>query len=664
MVRLSLHMTRSRVFLLWLFVLAVLLSGLSAVSAASDGNDKARAAYQKAMQFDAVGNARTARIELMNAIKQDPRWIEPRVAQAQVLLQLSDGVAAEAELERAIELGLTPSSVRHLLGHAYLLQGKLDAALEQLRNNDIPRAYHGYTARIMGNVAQRLGDNALATRAFDRAVQLDIANPDLWVDIAVFRNGLGDQAGAIAAIDEAVHHGPAHVRALQYRAKMLRSQFGLAAAIPWFERALQVDPNNVAVLTEYGATLGDMGRMTDMLVVARRIISLDGRNARAFFMQAVLAARAGQYDLARVLMQKTRGQLDDVPAAILVGAIIENADGNHRAAIEKFRRLVSLQPNNLQAQRLLARSLYLADAPDDSVAVLARQVSRDGAAPYALWLAGRAHEAAGGRLRATALFNRAAGHDDGRPPVFTPDTPINILQADMARDPENARTVIPYIRALVDQGNLGAAYGTARQLQKANPGASDAHILVADIAMASGNLDAASAALDRAREIRFSEPVMLRLFDVLRQKGDLQQSGELLAQYLAYNPGSVEALRWMAYTHLETENWDVARKILEHLRLRIGNNDALIMAGLAQAYTGLGRIDDAIAAGRIAYAKQPSSPVVAHLYGLALLGDQTRIKDAIDLIQKSVSIAPDVALYRQSLARAYAMRARQRSADV
>lgn len=110
----------------------------------------------------------------------------------------------------------------------------------------------------------------------------------------------------------------------------------------------------------------------------------------------------------------------------------------------------------------------------------------------------------------------------------------------------------------------------------------------------------------------------------------------------------------MAYAHLETESWAVAAHILENLRKRIGDNDALIMAGLTQAYTGLGQTEKAIAAGRIAYRVQPSSPVVTHLYGLALLADNARQKDAISLLKKAVAIMPGNPVYRKSLLRAYA----------
>lgn len=626
----------------------------AAIYAASEGNSDAREAFANAEQFRARRDMRSARIELMNAIKADPQWIDARVAQAEVLLGLHDGIGAEAEIDRALELGLAPANVRHLYGHALSLQGKAQKARDQLLADDIPSEHQAYAARILGKVALQMGDEQLASQSFNRAIGLDRRNPDLWVDIARFRADSGDQAGATNAVDEAVKLDPDNIRALQYRGELLRFQFGLGAALPWFERALQIDPNDVLLLTEYAATLGDMGRMTEMLTVARKIIALDGRNPRAFFMQAVLSARAGNFDLARRLMQQTEGAIDNVPSVMLVQGIIEHGEGNYNAAVDKFVRLVSIQPDNRQAQNLLARSLYLAGSAGDALDVLKPQVNRTGADPYALWLAGRALEAIDERGQAAAIMNRAAIHDTGREGAIVEEVPLGILAAEARRSPDDARAVVPYIRALYNAGDYVTAFAEAKRLQEGNTGASGAHILVADVAVAMGNFDEALDALEQARSIRFSEPVMLRLVEVLRSRGAMQQSGEVLAQYLNYNPSNIAGLRWMAYAHLETESYAVAAHLLENLRKRIGDNDALILAGLTQAYTGLGQTGKAVATGRIAYHVQPSSPIVSHLYGLALMADDRRKQDAISLLEKAVAIMPENPVYRESLRRARA----------
>ena len=636
----------------------------TAIYAASEGNSDAREAFANAEKFRASHDVRSARIELMNAIKADPEWIDARVAQAEVLLALHDGVGAEAELDHAVDLGLDPAAVRHLYGHALLLQGKAQKARDQLLADDIPSQHQGYAARIMGRVALQMGDQQLASQSFNRAMELDPRNPDLWVAIARFRADSGDQAGATNAVDEAVKLDPDNLRALQYRGELLRFQFGLGAALPWFERALEIDPNDVPLLTEYAATLGDMGRMTKMLTVARKIIALDGRNPRAFFMQAVLAARAGEYALARRLMLQTEGKIDNVPSVLLVQGIIEHGEGNYNAAVDKFRRLLSFQPDNRQAQNLLARSLYLAGSAFDAVEVLKPQVNRSGTDPYALWLTGRALEAIDERDQAAGVMNRAAIHDIGPEGAIVGEVPLAVLAAEAARNANDARAVVPYIRALYNAGDYATAFAEAKRLQLANPGASAAHILVADVADAMGDYDEAFDALEKARSIRFSEPVMLRLVEVLRSRGSMQQSAEVLAQYLHYNPSNIAGLRWMAYAHLETGSWAVAARLLEKLRQRIGENDALILAGLSQAYTGMGQTEKAVAAGRIAYRVQPSSPVVSHLYGLALLADGKRKQDAIALLEKAVAIMPDNPVYRESLRRARASPGASRSTAI
>ena len=204
----------------------------TAIYAASEGNADAREAYANAEKFRARRDVRSARIELMNAIKADPEWIDARVAQAEVLLGLYDGIGAEAEIDRAVELGLDPAAVRHLYGHALFLQGKAQKAGEQLQADDIPAEHQGYAARIIGKVALQLGDEQLASLSFNKAMELDRRNPDLWVDIARFRADSGDQAGATNAVDEAVKLDPDNIGALQYRGELLRFQFGLGAALP------------------------------------------------------------------------------------------------------------------------------------------------------------------------------------------------------------------------------------------------------------------------------------------------------------------------------------------------------------------------------------------------------------------------------------------------
>ena len=165
--------------------------------------------------------------------------------QARVDLALGDGVAAEAELVRARQSGVPAGQTAHLLAHARLLQGDAQGALRRggrRRHRPMPpmrRASRGRAAMALGD------DGDAAGAAFNRALALAPNDSDVWTDIARFRRANGDIAGAIEAADRAVAARPRNAEALMLRGELTRGQYGLAAALPWFDRALEIDPGNV-----------------------------------------------------------------------------------------------------------------------------------------------------------------------------------------------------------------------------------------------------------------------------------------------------------------------------------------------------------------------------------------------------------------------------------
>src|SRR3546814_2054981 len=100
----------------------------------------------------------------------------------------------------------------------------------------------------------------------------DVCSSDL---IARFRLARGDQGGAGIAAGRAVRINPRNVDAIIFRGTLIRDQYGLRAALPWFRKALAIDRNNVPALGEYAATLGEIGRTRQMLALTRKMIALD-----------------------------------------------------------------------------------------------------------------------------------------------------------------------------------------------------------------------------------------------------------------------------------------------------------------------------------------------------------------------------------------------------
>ena len=267
--------------------------------------------YERGAAAFGSGDIRTARVELLNALQREPGNKAARIMQARVQLALGDGQAAEGELARARQSGASVEEVAHLVAEARLLQGDAQGALREAARAGRP--HFAYAQRIIGRAYMALGEGADASAAFARALAAAPGDSDVWTDLAGFRRFNGDVAGAIEAADRAVAARPRNAEALALRGELTRGQYGLAAAIPWFTRALDVDPGNVDALLERAATYADMGRMSAMLADSRRVNTLTGGHTRAFYLQAVLAARARDFELAKRLWTRTNGAYDQTP---------------------------------------------------------------------------------------------------------------------------------------------------------------------------------------------------------------------------------------------------------------------------------------------------------------------------------------------------------------
>lgn len=617
-------------------------------------NPDALAALQRGLKALDRQDPRTARVELMNAIKADPSLAAARIAQARALLMLGNGIAAQDELDRAVALGARAGSIRPLLAHAALLQGKPEHAVRQAEADDIAPREAVFAARIAGQAHEALGQYDAAARAFGRALAVAPGDAALWADIARFRLATGDMAAALAAADRAVALAPRSVDTLVLRGMLVREQYGLMASLPWFERALDVSPSDVPAMIEYAATLADAGQARRALALSRRALSLAPGLPRAYFLQAVMAARAGQYDLARTLLVHTHGALDGRAATRLLRGVLHLQSGNATLAIEQLRPLLEAQPLNMRARLLLANASYRAGQYDDAERILFPLVERADADSYALTLAARIHEALGHVPLAQEFLSRANAPAHGGADVFRGAGEPQEAAGDALANPADAYANLRYIRALLEAGDAVAALARAQGLRAINPGAPAAHMAEGDCLAALGRYGEAARAYARSANLRFSEDIALRLVDAWRRAGEPDQARQALALYLAQNPMSIDVTRLTASLWLAAGQYGRALAMLEAVRARLGNEDTQLMADLARAALGAGDKAGALAYAAHAYRLQPASPVAADIFGWTLFSARGASQTSLDLLEKAADLAPREPLVRLHLGQVYA----------
>lgn len=610
----------------------------------------ARAAIERAEAFLRASNATAARSQATDAVRMDPGWGIAHAVLAQSLAQLDEGVAAEAELRRAADAGFDMRRAHQLMAHAYLLQGDEEKALAEA--DKAAPEFHTYALRVKARAYTALGNLAAARDAAVAAVRSAPRDAPAWADLARFRFTVGDVVGSIAAANNALKLDPGNIDALILRGEQVRGQYGLVSALPWFEAALKRDPYHHDALVEYAATLGDLGRTNDMLASARRAMEARPGSPQALYLQAVLAARAEKFELARDLLDKSNGGLDGLPGALLLAGSLDLQEGDYQQAIARFQALLGDQPMNITVRRLLATALLRSDSAKNAIDLMRPVVARGDADSYAFAIVGRAFERIGRRDIAGFFLDRASVPVRAGSNAFSSDDSLPVLDAAAAQAPDDPRATVPVIRGLLDRGDIAGALAQAQKIAGENPGAPASQTLVGDVLMIANRPADAIPWFRRAADIRFDQPTMLRLVEAMDRAGNRTDASDTLGLFLSQNPGNAAALRLAAHWQIAAGEYDDAVDTLEALKFRVGTRDAALLTELAMAYSQDGNDDAALDNAELAYGLAPMNPATADTYGWALFNAGER-GGAVQLLQKAVALAPRHATIRWHLAQVY-----------
>jgi cellulose synthase operon protein C len=591
-----------------------------------------RAAVAEATANLAKGNYSAARNNALAASRADPGSAVAQLLLARAYLQLGDAPAAAGAIARAEALGARSSAI---LAEARLAAGDPTGARQATAKASAPN--RAFAARIAARATAAAGDTVDAQAQLLRLVAEHPRDAAAWTDLGRLRLTADDIGGAADAAAVAVRLTPGEPAALTLQGEVVRTRFGLAAALPWFERALATDAYYPPALVEGAATLGDLGRAVDALALTRRLLAARPGDPRARYLQAVLAARAGEDDLARRLLATTGSALADLPGAQLLDGALAYRRGQYQQAASRWRELAISQPLSMTARRLLADAQFRAGDPRGALATLRPMLLRADADTYALTIGAASLALLGHADEAAQLRDRAASRP-GPAAVFRPDTGLAALRAAAAGAATDPSYALGVIRGALAERQGPRALATARDLASAAPGAPAAQLALGDVLTGSGSADAATAAYRRAASLRFDTPTMLRLVDAQLRSGRRDEAAATLALFLGQNPEDVTARRLLGSWQLDTDP-AAAIETLEGVRQRVGNRDADLLAKLALAYAADDDGDIAVRYGRAAHDLAPLSPAAADAYGVALAaaGD---IAGARQLLGKAARLAP------------------------
>ncbi|UYV14660.1 tetratricopeptide repeat protein [Porphyrobacter sp. ULC335] len=434
--------------------------------------------------------------------------------------------------------------------------------------------------RLLDEADKAMAQGALADagRKLDEARSLSPESPDLWLAIARLRLRGGEHLTALEAADRALALGPNHPPALLLRALIVRDAHGAADALIWFEAARKAEPANPDILAEYAATLGDSGQAGAMLKMVRALAEIAPDDPRVPYLQAVLAARGGEYTIARSLLARSEMVDRGVPAALLLDAVISLEEGNADSAAETLETLAARQPANTRVRELLARALLAGGRDSELIRRFSAEAALTEASPYLLMLVARAYERSGDRAAAAPLLARAYGPMRGLPVVLA------------VRD--GLPTPTAGVRRALLAGNGGNARAQTEALRRQFPASVDVASLSGDASLGAGDPQAALTAYALASEVRRPWPLTRKAVWTFDRSGNHEAAELLLMRQIAGETDTASALVALAERQAARGDWVRAAVLLDHaMMLGSGHDPALLRLRLRVARE-LGKAED------------------------------------------------------------------------
>lgn len=654
-------------------VVVLAMCGMGAVPMAVTAGDY----VAQARELLQSGDPRAAMIQLKNALQDDPKNAQARLLLGQIYLRAGNGEAAEKELRHARAAGMPAESWIADMGRAYLLQGRFQDVLDEIKAD--PNAEPKAAANAMGLQALAyLGlqqiDKALVKT--DEALALDPQNVEAMGTRARIHLGKGDATAAESEIQRAltIDAKRADLWVMLGEAQRLRGD--LKASELAFDKSLAVEPGNVAGLLGRAAVYVANGKQDAAKADADTILKYRPNHPQATYLLALIAFQNQDMQSAQDrLLEVLRVAPTHMPSHLLIGSVYYSLD-QLVLAEEHLSKFVASVPDNIPALKLLTAAQMKLGRAKDAVASLERAVAQAPDDAQLVALFGSALLQARDVERGNEMLARAAELDPGMAAIKAQlalgelaagkiDSAVANLRAaaDIGSGMTQADTLL--IMTLLQSKRFDEAIEAAKnlatktpdsplpenlmgvgELGKENPVAARQHFLRAleiDPAFTTAALNLAEldiragepgAAEGRYKAILDREPAHLgtllsyaRLHD---SRKEYDQSLALVERAQEGNPTALQPMLLLARHYLRQGDKTKALSMSRKLSDKFPDNPTAIMMVAAVA-SGTDDIRGAIAQLEHLVELQPDSPQAHQLLGAELIKDRQYGKAELSL---------------------------------
>ena len=533
-------------------------------------------------------------IQLNNALQSDPTMLAAHVLLGKARLRNGDAAGAEASFDKALRLGVDRAEVALPLAEAYVAQGKLDALLERIMPEGLPRQSQVDLLIMRGNAQADKGNTAGALRAFDEARTLDPQSVPVRLALATVLLRTGETARAAGLLDETVKLAPNDSAAWNLRASMEHVSGQRSAALADYAKAITLDPNNIDALVAQAGLLLDLGRWEDADLVLANLQQRAPKEPRAAYLRAVSASHKNDSDAVRTALANVVAMLDPVPKELLsrhgqlllLGGLSHHGLGNMERASQYLAIYVRLNPKQPGPSKLLA-SIYLdrgeTERAQDLLEPLRLLAPND---PQLLSLLAAASMAQKRYNQAAAFLEKAVKISGGGSDFRTEfavsligsgqaEVGFTQLQQAFAKDPGQVRAGIIMATLYLRHDQPKKALEVIETVVRRDPKNLDAVNMQGVVRVAAGDRSGGRAAYESAVALNPNfQAARLNLVRLDIAEGKLDSARSRLTALLKSNPRNGEAM--LEFAQLEERAAHPAEAIRWRVQAGVGLSDLLV----------------------------------------------------------------------------------------
>jgi tetratricopeptide (TPR) repeat protein len=336
---------------------------------------------QTALAWDLLNGQAYYNLAAIYDLWADPASAAQALARAAALLprdpvtQLRHGLALarSGQEQRAREAWRAADAATYFVNRGQALAGQSDhqGALRQYRRALAVEPQMAEAHLRLGQTLSRLGREAEALEALAAAARSDPGESErphlLQAEIHVAR---GEWTAALVAYREAAERSPRDPEPLYRRGSLLSQELGdEEAALANFQEALAIDPEHRPsrlALAELHARRGDC-RAAERSLAPILVPSPDGGSpAQLHLLLAECLLEQGRAGQALAHLDQVREPAIEAPPVALRLAQGYAQAGRFQDAVDAYRRVLELDPQNQDAHQALAELGYDPSPPSDA----------------------------------------------------------------------------------------------------------------------------------------------------------------------------------------------------------------------------------------------------------------------------------------------------------